>query len=85
MGTVAETTIAITIYNYSAKENKLTFSFSVCSKQTEVFRFCFPLKEINGRCCFPSNLFSVRGNPETWRHGDMESWRWRYGNMETKT
>ncbi len=42
MGTFAETAIVDYRYFLPTKENKLPFSVSVCSKQTEVCRFCFP-------------------------------------------
>jgi hypothetical protein len=34
--------LPITVYCFPSKEKKLPFSISVCSKQTEVCRFCFP-------------------------------------------
>ncbi len=64
---------SITIYRWPTKKNKLPFSISVCSKQTEV---AFSV----------SSFFHLRnsGNMETWRHGhrdmDMASWTWRHGN-----
>jgi hypothetical protein len=73
---------SITIYHLPIKENKLPFSISVCSKQTEVCCFHFP---------FASNQFCFQfcGILETWRHGDenMETWRhrhetWRHGDMD---
>jgi hypothetical protein len=33
---------SITVYRLPKKENKLPFSVSVCSKQTEVCHFSFP-------------------------------------------
>ncbi len=85
---------SITVYRLSAKENKLPFSVSVCSKQTPVWRFCFPFTATNGSR-FPLVPFNVYGIPEKWRHGhggmetwrhcDSETWRWRHGNMEAWT
>jgi hypothetical protein len=40
-GTFAETAIVVYRLLCATKENKLLFSVSVCSKQTEVFCFCF--------------------------------------------
>ncbi len=60
---------SITVYRLPTKENKLSFSISVSSKQTEVavsftyFRLLFA---------------------EFRQHGDMEKIEtWRHGNMET--
>jgi hypothetical protein len=41
MGTFAETAIVDLVYRLPTKKNKLPFSISVCSKQTEVCRFRF--------------------------------------------
>jgi hypothetical protein len=45
MGTFA---LSITVYLLPTKENKLPFSVSVCSKQTEVCCFHFQLTAKNG-------------------------------------
>ncbi len=36
---------SITAHRLPTKENELSFSVSVSSKQTKVFRFCFPFAE----------------------------------------
>jgi hypothetical protein len=36
---------SIIVHRLPTKENELSFSVSVSSKQTEVFRFCFPFAE----------------------------------------
>jgi hypothetical protein len=43
MGTYAETELVDYRLSWPTKENKRSFSVSFCSKQTEVFRFIFPL------------------------------------------
>jgi hypothetical protein len=69
MGTFVETAIVDTICRLPTKENKLTFSVSVCSKQMEVSRFRFSSQQTNGSCHCPLVPFSVWGISETWRHG----------------
>ncbi len=44
--------LSITVYPLPTKENKLSFSVSVCSKQTEVFHFHFPLSKQTEVCHF---------------------------------
>jgi hypothetical protein len=53
MGVFAETAIV----DLPTKENKLLFSFSVLSKQTEVCYF--RLQQTNGCCRFPLVSFSI--------------------------
>jgi hypothetical protein len=52
MGKFTETVPLGSVYRLPTKENKLPFSISVCSKQTEVGRFRFRLQETNGSCRF---------------------------------
>jgi hypothetical protein len=54
-------------------ENKWKFAVSV-----------FHLQQTNRNCCFPLVLFCVCGIPETWRHGEKETWRYvhEHGYME---
>ncbi len=67
MGTFTETAMIDYCLSFVEQENKLPFSVSVCSKQTE-FDVCF--QQINRSC---------HGDMETWRHGDieMETWTWK--------
>jgi hypothetical protein len=80
MGMIAETQSSIPIFCLLIKENKCSFYVSVCSKQTEVFRFHFPFAENKQKL-----LFSICGIPEmwTWRHGDGDMEAWRHRDMET--
>jgi hypothetical protein len=43
LGMFAETANIITVYRLATKENELSFSVSVCRKQTGAYRFHFPL------------------------------------------
>jgi hypothetical protein len=85
MGTFAETSIVDYHLSFAGtKENKLLFSVSVCSKQTEVCHFRFPFAENKQKLPF-SVSSAVCGIPETRRHGgrDIEAWRYGNGVMET--
>jgi hypothetical protein len=67
------------------QENKLPFSVSICSKQTEVFCFHFHLQQTNGSCRFPFAEFWTQrhGKKDTWKRGE---WRHgRRGNMDVET
>jgi hypothetical protein len=59
---------SITVYRLPTKEDKFPFSVSVYSKQTEVFRFFFPLAENKRKLPFSDGSVSVCGSMETWRH-----------------
>jgi hypothetical protein len=67
----------------------MSVSDSVCSKQMEVSYFRFLFSENNRK--LPSLSVRKRGDMETWRwrHGNMETYRhgdietWRHGDMET--
>jgi hypothetical protein len=81
---------SITVYRLPSKENKLPFSVSIFSKQTEVCRFCFPFATNKQKLLFSVSSFSWRhGYIETLRHGDMETlWHgdmvtWWHGGIET--
>jgi hypothetical protein len=63
---------SITIYCLPTKKNKLPFSVSVGSKQTEVCHFPL-LIAANKRQPFSVTSVFVWGILETWRHGDMET------------
>jgi hypothetical protein len=76
------------------EQKQTSVYISIWRKQTEVSVFIFHLQQTNGSCCFPMVLFSVCRILETWRHGDMQTWRprhediaiwknWRHGDMET--
>jgi hypothetical protein len=65
MGTFAETAIVDYRLSFAHWENKLLFSISVCSKQTEVSRFRFPFAANNEGRRFPLVLFSICGILET--------------------
>jgi hypothetical protein len=52
MGTFAERAIVDYRYRLLIKENKLPFSKSGGSKQTEVCRSVLNLQPTNGSCCF---------------------------------
>jgi hypothetical protein len=59
MGTFAETAIVNTVYRLLAG-NKLPFSVSVCSKQMEVSRFCFPFAANKQKLPFSiSSIFCI--------------------------
>jgi hypothetical protein len=55
-------------------------SFANQEKQTSVFG----LQHADGSCRLLLVLFSFCGIPQTRRHGhgDMETWKWRHGNIE---
>jgi hypothetical protein len=70
-----ETEIVDTVNCLPIKENKISFSVSLCNKQTEVCRFHFPLvsKETDFTIFFFSAIrFRNSGNIETWKHGYIE-------------
>jgi hypothetical protein len=52
MSTFAERAIVDYRYRLLTKENKLPFSVSVGSKQTEICRFHFPLAQTKGNASF---------------------------------
>jgi hypothetical protein len=87
MGTFAETAIVDYHLSLMTKENKLLFSVSVSSKQTEVCSFRFPFAANKQKLLFSvSPLFHLRHSrnieTRTWRHGDMElETDMRYGNI----
>jgi hypothetical protein len=93
MGTFAEQQTSITVYRLPTKENKLLFSVSVCSKQTEVCHFRFPFSANKRKLPLSVNMIIRLRNPgnlEAWRHedADMETWRhrhetWKHREMET--
>jgi hypothetical protein len=84
MGTFDET--AIVDYRlHCLPTNKLPFPFFI--KQTETLQYVFSLQQTNESYRFPLVPFSVYGISKTWRHGhkrhgNMERWTRRHGNME---
>ncbi len=58
-GRLAGTTIIVIFYLVLTKENKLPFSNSVCSKQTEVCHFRFPFAVNKGKLPFPLVRFPI--------------------------
>jgi hypothetical protein len=58
----------ITVYRLPTKENKLSFSVSVCSKQKEACRFHFPFAE-NKR----EVDVSINSVFRLWNSGNMEA------------
>jgi hypothetical protein len=93
MGMFAEQQTTITVYRLPTKKNKIPFSVSICSKQTEVCHVRFPFAANKRKLPLSINLI-IRlrnsGNMETWRHedADLETWRhrhetWKNREMET--
>jgi hypothetical protein len=73
---------SIAVYRLLTKKDKLSFSVSVFSKQTEVV--VFRLRNSRNMEMEMWRIMTWRwrhGDTETWRHGDMETWR--HGDMET--
>jgi hypothetical protein len=69
MGIFAETAMSNIIYQLpTTKENKHLLSVSICSKQTEVYRFHFPFAENKRKLPFSVSfifLLQNSGNVET--------------------
>ncbi len=75
-----EQQLSITFKHLLTKKNNLPFSVFISSKQTEVCHFHFLFAENKWKLPFSVSSFLVA---EFLKHGDMETWRWRHGNMET--
>ncbi len=69
--------LSITVYHLLTKENKVPFSVSVCINKRKFAVSVFLQQKANGSRRFLLVPFSVCEN--------METWRWRYGNLETQT
>jgi hypothetical protein len=78
MGTFSETAIS----NY-----RLSFSVlvSVFSKQTKFCHFRFLFAANKGKLPFCVSSDAICGIPETWRHGDMETWIYKDIDMSMET